>query len=117
MAEGHGGVAGYASLSVWLEGPVYAHTVEASVFLASDARGRGTGTRLLHALLREAGRQGHHVVIARVWASNAASLALCRKCGFEMVGVQREVGRRRGTWEDCVVLQHVLPGSTQTTVC
>ena len=90
-------------------GEVYAHTAEAGLYLAPEAQGRGLGTRLMRALLREAARRGHHVVIARVWADNAASLALCRRCGFERVGVQREVGRRRGAWEDCVLLQYLVP--------
>ena len=104
-----GTVSGYASLSPWMPGPIYARTGEASVFLAPDARGRGLGTALLTALLQEAQRLGHHVVIARVWSDNAASLSLCRKLGFENVGVQREVGRRRGAWEDCVILQYIVP--------
>ena len=84
------------------------HTAEASLFLAPQARGRGLGTALMRALLDEAVRLGHHVIIARVWQSNAVSLALCRRCGFETVGVQREVGRRRGAWEDCVILQRLI---------
>jgi L-amino acid N-acyltransferase YncA len=102
-------VLGYASLSPWMPGPVYARTVEASVFLDTDARGQGLGTTLLQTLLQEAQRLCHHIVIARVWAGNAPSLALCQKCGFETVGVQREVGWQNQSWVDCVVLQYIVP--------
>jgi phosphinothricin acetyltransferase len=110
LLEDGGAIAGYASLSPWMPGPVYARTVEVSVFLAPGARGRGLGTHLLRAILSEAERLAHHVVIARVWAGNAASLALCHKCGFETVGLQREVGLQRGAWVDCVILQRLVPG-------
>ena len=112
VAEEAGQVRGYAALSSWVSGAVYAHTAEAGLYLAPAAQGQGLGTRLMRALLDEAARRGHHAVIARVWADNAASLALCRRSGFETVGVQREVGRRRGAWLDCVLLQFVVPSET-----
>ncbi len=99
---------GYASLSLWYDTPVYAHTAESSLYLAPDAQGRGLGTSLMRALLTEAKRIGHHVVLARIWAGNAPSIAMCRKCGFETIGVQREVGFRNGLWEDCIEMQAIL---------
>ncbi|MDQ2801027.1 MAG: N-acetyltransferase family protein, partial [Armatimonadota bacterium] len=97
----------------WSDAPVYALTAESSLFLAPNAQGRGLGTRLMRALLGEARRLGHHVVLSRIWAENAPSIAMCRKCGYETIGVQREVGFRRGEWEDCVIMQVILePGST-----
>ncbi len=99
---------GYASLSQWFPTPVYAHTVESSLYLAPNAQGRGLGTMLMRALLEEARRLGHHVILARIWADNAASIAMCRKCGYEVIGVQREVGFRDGKWEDCVEMQVIL---------
>lgn len=99
---------GYASLSQWYDTPVYAHTAESSLYLATGAQGRGLGTALMRALLAEAKRIGHHVVLARIWSGNAPSIAMCRKCGFETIGVQREVGFRTGAWEDCVEMQAIL---------
>ena len=99
---------GYASLSQWFPTPVYDHTAESSLYLAPNAQGRGLGTTLMQALLAEARRLGHHVVLARIWAGNAPSIAMCRKCGYEVVGTQREVGFRQGHWEDCVEMQIIL---------
>jgi phosphinothricin acetyltransferase len=108
IAEEAGAILGYASLSQWYDTPVYAHTAESSLYLAPAAQGRGLGTTLMRALLDEARRLGHHVVLSRIWAGNAPSIAMCRKCGYEAVGVQREVGFRHGRWEDCVVMQVIL---------
>jgi L-amino acid N-acyltransferase YncA len=99
---------GYASLSQWFNTPVYAHTAESSLYLAPNAQGRGLGTALMRALLEEARRLNHHVILARIWSENAASIAMCRKCGYEVIGVQREVGFRNGLWEDCVEMQVIL---------
>lgn len=108
VADADSELLGYASLSLWFDTPVYAHTAESSLYLAPDAQGRGLGTALMQALLSEARQIGHHVVIARIWSGNVASIAMCRKCGYEIVGVQREVGQRNGFWEDCVMMQAVL---------
>ncbi len=107
-AEHAGEVIGYASLSPWSPYPVYRDTVESSLFLAPSAQGRGLGTALMRELLAEAKRLGHHVVLSRIWSQNAASLAMCRKCGYELIGTQREVGLRNGAREDCVLLQIIL---------
>ena len=107
-ADPDGTLLGYASLSQWYDTPVYAHTAESSLYLAPDFQGRGLGTALMRALLTEAKRVGHHVVLARIWSENAPSIAMCRKCGFETIGVQREVGFRNGIWEDCVEMQAIL---------
>lgn len=101
-------VLGYASLSQWYETPVYAYTAEASLYLAPHTQGRGLGTTLMLALLDEARHIGHHVVLSRIWSQNAASIAMCSKCGYETVGIQREIGRRNGAWEDCVIMQVIL---------
>jgi len=106
--EQAGEVIGYASLSPWSPYPVYTQTVESSLYLAPAAQGQGLGTKLMRVLLDEARTLGHHVVISRIWSQNTASLAMCRKCGYEVVGVQREVGLRNGKWEDCVMLQIIL---------
>jgi L-amino acid N-acyltransferase YncA len=108
VAEANGDIHGYASLSSWYELPVYTLTAESSLYLAPGAQGRGLGTTLMQALLAEARRIGHHVVLARIWAGNAPSIAMCRKCGYETIGVQREVGQRNGVWEDCVMMQVIL---------
>ena len=99
---------GYASLSQWYDVPVYAHTAESSLYLAPNAQGRGLGTTLMRSLLEEARRLNHHVILARIWSENAPSIAMCRKCGYEIIGVQREVGLRNGKWEDCVEMQVIL---------
>lgn len=108
VAEAGQEVLGYASLSQWYDTPVYAHTAESSLYLAPNAQGRGLGTTLMRALLDEARRLGHHVVLSRIWSENLPSIAMCRKCGYETVGIQREIGFRRGKWEDCVVMQVIL---------
>ena len=48
---------------------------------------------------------GFHAVMARIEAGGAASRALHARCGFELVGIEREVGRKFNRWLDVAVMQ------------
>ena len=46
--------------------------------------------------------------IARIVGGHEASIGLHRSVGFAEVGIEREVGRKFGTWLDVVVMQRML---------
>ena len=52
----------------------------------------------------------YHHLMGRVWGTNAACLAFHEAFGYEVVGIQRDIGYLHGRWEDVVVLQRVLGG-------
>jgi phosphinothricin acetyltransferase len=101
-------VAGFASLSPYRARPGYSTTVEDSVYVDADHRGAGVGRLLLSELVRLAKTSGFHTVMARITAPQEPSLALHRSCGFELVGVEREVGRKLGRWLDVALMQRLL---------
>jgi phosphinothricin acetyltransferase len=103
-----GVVVGFGSLSAYRDRPGYATTVEDSVYVDGDHRGRGAGRLILDELLRLARVHGFHAVMARIVDSHAASIALHHSCGFALVGVEREVGRKFGRWLSVAVMQHML---------
>jgi phosphinothricin acetyltransferase len=101
-------VVGFGSLSPYKDRPAYATTVEDSVYVRRDCRGKGAGRLILDDLLRLARSHGFHAVIARIVGDHEASLALHRACGFTLVGIEKEVGRKFGRWLDVVELQRLL---------
>jgi L-amino acid N-acyltransferase YncA len=103
-----GTVVGFAALSPYRERPAYATTVEDSVYVDERAQGQGVGRMLLEALLDTARAHGFHTVIARIVSDHEASIALHRACGFEVVGLERQVGRKFGRWLDVTVMQRML---------
>jgi phosphinothricin acetyltransferase len=46
--------------------------------------------------------------MARIVGGHEASIGLHRACGFELVGVEREVGRKFGRWLDVVLMQRLV---------
>ena len=108
-------VLGFGSLSPYRPRPAYRTTVEDSVYVHQAARGQHVGTAILTELVDLAGAHGFHSVIARIVGTHEASIGLHRACGFELVGIEREVGRKFGKWLDVAVMQHlVAPDSEET---
>jgi phosphinothricin acetyltransferase len=108
VATDCGEIIGFASLSPYRPRPAYSTTVEDSVYVAGDHRGRGVGKALLAELVARARIHGFHSVIARIVGNHEASIALHRSCGFELIGTEHEVGRKFGQWLDVDLMQRLL---------
>jgi L-amino acid N-acyltransferase YncA len=109
-AEGGPGndIVGFGALSPYKDRAAYRTSVENSVYVRSDRHGQGVGTLVLQELLQIAANSGFHAVFARINASGDASIALHRRCGFELVGIEREVGRKFSRWHDVALMQRLL---------
>jgi phosphinothricin acetyltransferase len=108
VAVDDGEVCGFASLSPWRDRPAYATTVEDSVYVHRDHQGKGIGRALLTELVATATAHGFHACMARIVGGHDASIALHAACGFEVVGTEREVGRKLGRWLDVVLMERLL---------
>ena len=73
-----------------------------------DQRGNGVGRALLAELVEVAAARGFHTMMARIVGGHDASIGLHRSLGFEMVGIEKEVGRKFGRWLDVVLMQRML---------
>ncbi len=108
VVELDGEVVGFGSLAPYRSRPAYATTVEDSVYVRRDRRGLGCGRAILSELIRLATLHGFHAVMARIVGGHEASINLHRACGFDLVGIEREVGRKFGRWLDVVLMQRLL---------
>jgi L-amino acid N-acyltransferase YncA len=101
-------VIGWGSLSKFRDKIGYQYTVEHSVYIAPDERGKGVGRLLVLALIEAARALGKHVLVGGVDASNEASLRLHQKLGFEPVAHFRQVGYKFDHWLDLIFFQKIL---------
>ena len=108
-AEGSGQVLGYAYAGPFRPRRAYRFSVEDSIYLAEQARGRGVGRLLLAELLARCEALGARQMLAVIGdAANQASVALHSAQGFEAVGTFRNVGHKFGRWLDVVLMQRAL---------
>jgi len=107
-------VLGFASFGEWRGAwPGYRYTVEHTVHVRHDVRGRGVGRALVGSLFPRAIALGKHVMIGGIDAANDASIRFHERLGFERVVYFREVGHKFGRWLDLVFMQRFLdaPGA------
>ena len=109
VAEIGGAVIGFCYAGPYRPRPAYRKTVEDSVYVAVDARGKGVGAALLSRLIEEMERCGFRQMLAVIGDSaNAASINLHRKLGFTFAGTVHAVGYKHGQWLDVVTMQKSL---------
>jgi len=106
-------VLGWVAASPVSRRAVYAGVVEASLYVAGAARGRGVGRALMAALLDSAAAGGVWTVQSSVFPENAGSLALHAAAGFRVVGTRERIARMTygplaGEWRDVVLLERRL---------
>ena len=114
VAKVGGVVAGYAYAGAYRARPAYRGTVENSVYVHPEMKGRGIGGMLLMAMIDECARLGFRQMVAVIGDSgNTASRRLHESVGFELTGVLKSVGWKHGRWLDTVLMQRELgPGDS-----
>lgn len=109
VAEVDGVVDGYAYASRFRPRIGYRYTVEDSVYIRRESRGRGLGRLLLARLIEECAALGARQMVAVIGDSaNEASIRLHERFGFRRVGVLEKVGWKFERWFDAVILQREI---------
>ena len=111
VAEMSSKILGFASLSPYKARAAYRTTVEDSIYINEEFRNQGIAGELLSHLLEVAESSGFHAVIARIGGANEASISLHQRFGFEIVGTEKEIGRKFGKWQDVVIMQTIINAS------
>ncbi|MCU9951206.1 GNAT family N-acetyltransferase [Pseudomonas sp. PDM13] len=109
-----GEVVGYASFGDWRPFEGFCNTVEHSVYVHADQRGKGLGPLLMAALIERARACGKHVMVAAIESGNAASIRLHERLGFVTTGQMPQVGCKFGRWLDLTFMQLCLTPQRST---
>lgn len=108
VASDDDGVLGYATFGDWRPHDGFRNTVEHSVYVRGDQRGRGIGKALMNELIARARAIGKHVMVAAVASENTGSIVLHERLGFVETGRMPQVGVKFGRWLDLTFLQLTL---------
>ncbi|WP_040265948.1 GNAT family N-acetyltransferase [Pseudomonas rhodesiae] len=105
-------VTGYSSFGDWRPFEGFRYSVEHSVYVRNDQRGKGLGPRLMHVLIERARSAGKYVMVAAIESGNQASIRLHERLGFVTTGQMPQVGIKFGRWLDLTFMQLALnPGA------
>jgi L-amino acid N-acyltransferase len=108
-----GRLLGFGTYGPFRNWPAYKYTIEHSLYVERDFRGRGLGRLLLVELIAAARRQSFHALVGGIDAQNAASIALHRRMGFELCGTIRQAGFKFGRWLDLQFYELLLDTPAQ----
>ncbi|MFL9608904.1 GNAT family N-acetyltransferase [Methylobacillus sp. Pita2] len=103
-----GELLGFASYGTFRAWPAYKYSIEHSVYIRRDHRGKGLGRILMERLIAKAMEQQYHVMIGGIDESNGASVMLHRRLGFSHAGTIKQAGFKFGRWLDLAFYQLVL---------
>ena len=105
-------VIGFASFGPFRDRPAYKYTVEHSVYVHKDHRGRAVGTRLMMDLIRIANEREYATMVAGIDSRNEVSRVMHENLGFTNCGTVKRVGYKFGKWLDVTFYQYELRGPT-----
>jgi L-amino acid N-acyltransferase len=108
IARSDDAVVGYGSFGPFRPHAGYRSSVEHSVYVQDNQRGKGIGRQMLRALEAAARTGGFHAMVGGIAHDNAASIALHAAEGFVEVGRMPEIATKFNTWQTLVLMQKVL---------
>ena len=94
-------VVGYASLSPYRTKDAFKSTVELSIYIHQEYRGKGIATQLMDHILEIAKNDPLlHNVVSVITAGNEGSTKLHKRFGFTYCGLTPQVGFKHGKYQD-----------------
>lgn len=108
IVDESGRLAGFGSYGAFRIRPAYKYTIEHSLYVHKDFRGKGIGKIILAEIIRNAQEQQYHCMVGVIDASNAASIHLHNSMGFTLSGRIHQAGFKFGKWLDTDFYQLLL---------
>ncbi|TWT81110.1 Phosphinothricin N-acetyltransferase [Planctomycetes bacterium CA13] len=99
---------GWACARRYSERYGYRFSCETAIYLRPEAVARGAADLLQARIDRHCRTCNLHHAVARIIATNDRSMRFHYRHGYEMVGIQKEIGRMNGRWVDVAILQKVF---------
>lgn len=103
-----GELLGFSTWGTFRSFPAYKYSVEHSIYIHPNHRGKGVSKVLIQALIEQAIIHDVHVIIGCIDSSNVSSIHLHEKFGFKYCGTIKEVGYKFGEWLDASFYQLIL---------
>ena len=106
--EDNNTLVGFATYGGFRSWAAYKYSVEHSIYVRANSRGKGIGKKLLTELIQLAEKQQYHTLIGAIDAENKSSIRLHQSLGFVPCGTIKQVGFKFDKWLDLEFYQLIL---------
>jgi len=103
-----GKVIGWGIIKRYSDREGYRFACETAIYLTGSALGKGHGSFLKKHVIEQCKAFNYRHLVAKIWASNQASIDYNLKLGYTIVGTQNKIGFRNNQWLDVVIMQLLL---------
>lgn len=107
VAEREAVTLGWASARRYSLRGGYRFTCETAIYLASKSFGQGVGDALQHRIDAHCRNHKMHHAVAKIIADNDRSMAFHHRHGYELVGIQKQIGWMEDRWVDVAIMQKI----------
>ncbi|HZG70492.1 MAG TPA: GNAT family N-acetyltransferase [Chondromyces sp.] len=111
--EDNNKLVGFATFGTFRNFPAFKYTVEHSLYVHKECRGKGVGTILLKEIIEIANKQGYATMVAGIDSANEKSILMHKKFGFSYSGTIKKAGFKFNRWLDLDFYQLELKGPNQ----
>ncbi|MEN0003187.1 MAG: N-acetyltransferase family protein [Bacteroidota bacterium] len=101
-------VIGWGIIKRYSDREGYRFACETSVYLTQSELRKGYGSYMKRFLIGAAKELGYRHLVAKIFATNEASIAYNQKLGYSIVGRQHKIGFKNGKWLDIVIMQYLI---------
>ena len=107
LVEGES-VLGWGILKRYSDREGYRYACETAIYLTESEKGKGYGTMIKKHLIETCKELDYKHLVAKIFATNTASIQYNINLGYTIVGTQNRIGFRNDTWQDIVIMQLLI---------
>lgn len=101
-----GKLVGWSALSATSSRECYKGVCEVSLYVRNGWQSQGVGTLLMEHTVKESEAAGVWSLYAAIFSINTASIKMCLKNGWRVVGTRERIAKDRfGTWQDTTIME------------
>jgi phosphinothricin acetyltransferase len=104
----HNIVIGWGIIKRYSDREGYRFACETAVYFTKTELGKGYGTLMKKFVIAQCKQLQYKHLVAKVFATNTASIAYNEKLGYTIVGRQHQIGYRNGQWLDMIIMQYII---------
>jgi len=101
-------VIGWGIIKKYSDREGYRFACETAIYLTQSELRKGYGSLMKRFLITQCKSLNYRHLVAKIFATNTASIEYNLRLGYTIVGRQKSIGFKNGKWMDIVIMQYLI---------